>query len=164
MKRLLLLLLIPLASAQYAPPSGGGYALPILGPFAVAPAGPAASTTHYFGLSTNSFANMTTEGSTRITPPRAGTIQAACMYFNTTGTLATTETSTIAIFLNNTTATMISSTVNLSTATPAAFCGTGLNVTVNGTTDYFEIRWITPAWVTPPTGVRVSGTVWLSVP
>ena len=74
-----------------------------------------------------------------------------------TYTAGTTETSTASIRLNNTTDTTISSAVNLS-SNPYAVSNTSLNVAVVAG-DYIEIKWVTPTWVTNPTGVSGSAMI-----
>jgi hypothetical protein len=108
---------------------------------------PADATTYYFGAFGGALG--TTANINRIFFLRAGTVVAAAVsMYCTTGT---NEQSTISFRLNNTTDTTISTAVDLST-TFAYVQNTALSIAV-AVGDYFEIKWLTPTWVTNPTGV-----------
>ena len=93
----------------------------------------------------------------RIYIPRDGTITAAYVVFDNSGTLATTETGTIAIRLNNTTDYSISASVT-NDVRPTVYNNTGLSIAVSAG-DYIELKWTTPTYATNPTQVRVQGVI-----
>lgn len=68
-----------------------------------------------------------------------------------TGTLGTTENSTLSIRKNNTTDTTVTSTLQLNSAT-VDFSNTGLSIAL-AAGDYFELKLATPTWSTNPTTV-----------
>ena len=119
---------------------------------------PADSTPRYFGGHYDNGAT-TTADLNRLYIPKAGTIKVAYIHAHVGGALGTTETSTIAIRLNNTSDTTISSAVTFDAVT-AAFSNTALTLAVvQG--DYIEIKWTPPAWVTNPTFVRMSVIIYI---
>lgn len=118
---------------------------------------PADATTYYFGGSFGG-AMGTVGGVRRIIFPRAGTVTRIHLVFQVVA--GSNETSTISFRLNDTTDTTISSTVDLS-ASPAIVSNTALSIAVIAG-DYFEIKWVTPTWVTNPTAVTISGVVFIS--
>lgn len=95
----------------------------------------------------------------RLYIPKAGTIKAAYIIFHNSSTLATTETSSIYVRLNNTTDTLISSGIDNSGAFQA-LNNTSLSISVVAG-DYIEFKWITPTWVINPLAVRISGTIYI---
>lgn len=116
---------------------------------------PADATTYYFGLGTT--ASPTSANVRRAYFPRAGTVTSIYVTFFITTLAGTTEASTISFRLNNTTDTTISAAVNNSTQF-SVVSNTALSIAV-AQGDYFEIKWVTPTWVTNPTGVVVSAVV-----
>jgi hypothetical protein len=117
-------------------------------PAGFASTNPADATTYYFGAFPH-VALSTTAANQRLYIMRAGTVVAADIFMIcTTGT---SETSTMSFRLNNTTDTTISSAVALN-ATPFHVQNTSLSIAV-AAGDYFEIKWVTPTWVTNPTAV-----------
>lgn len=157
---LLTLVLCGAAFAQYTPPasSGGGASLGYtLMLTAGAGANPVTNTTYFVGGCVASWIVSSTEGACRVYVPKAGTIKAVYLDFSVLTVLGSAETSTISVRLNNTTDTTISSSVtNSSTNDP--FSNTALSIAV-AAGDFIELKWVTPAWGTPPTGVRVTATV-----
>ena len=121
---------------------------------AFADSNPADGTTYYYG-SIPSQPLATNAARRRLYIPCSGNITKCFLFF--TFTAGTTETSTASIRLNNTTDTTISSAVNLS-SNPYAVSNTSLNVAVVAG-DYIEIKWVTPTWVTNPTGVSGSAMI-----
>ncbi len=119
---------------------------------------PADSTTYYIGFCPST--NSTTGAVHRMHIPRAGAIVAAYLNVVVEGTLGTTETSTVSIRLNNTTDTTLSSSVQTNAAFQT-YSNTALNIAV-AAGDYIEIKWVTPAFSTNPTTVRVYGSVYIS--
>lgn len=115
--------------------------------FANAPTlNPADATTYYWGapftVTTGTVAN-----SRRVYVPRSGTIKS--IYLSGTVTTGSNESVSFYLRLNNTTDTTISTAVDMS-ASPFTANITGLSVSVVAG-DYFEIKEITPTWVTNPT-------------
>lgn len=119
---------------------------------------PADASTYYggsnFGQALNSTAALQ-----RIYPPKAGTIKTAIVQFRQ-GVVGTAEQSTVSIRLNNTTDTTISAVVT-NDSNFTVFLNTSLNIAVNGTTDYIEFKWVTPTWVTNPTGFIGSVAIYI---
>lgn len=101
----------------------------------------------------------TTAAVKRVYIPVAGTLDIAYVEFWNSGTLGTTETSTIAVRLNNTTDTTISSSVKNDAAT-TVFSNTSLGITV-AAGDYVELKWTCPTWSTNPTNVRIAFTLYI---
>lgn len=101
----------------------------------------------------------TTAGVCRIYIPKTGTIKSCYVVFDNAGILASNETSTIAIRVNNTSDNLISSSVTNDTR-PTTFSNTAMSVSVNAG-DYIEIKWVTPTWTTNPTSVRISGNIYI---
>lgn len=119
---------------------------------------PADATIYYFGLPLQ-IAQGTSAGTRRVYLPRAGVLtRVELIMYNNAGTLGTTETSTIAILLNGTTATTVSATIDNSAT--QYYNISGLSVTVVAG-DYIELRWTTPTWSTNPTNVLVQGYVYI---
>lgn len=110
---------------------------------------PADSTTYYFG-NWESLGLSTVADARRIYIQRAGKITKADIYAFNSGT-GSNETYTISLRLNNTTDTTLSSSVNHDAAAEH-FTNTALSIAV-AVGDYFEIKAVTPAWATNPTGV-----------
>ena len=119
-------------------------------------ASPADGTTYYFGSNVVATLN-TTAGRARIYIPAAGTIDACYLFLTTTGTLGSSETSTISIRLNNTTDTTVSAAV-LANEAVTAFSNNGLSIAVVAG-DYIEMKWVTPTWATNPTNVCISAQI-----
>lgn len=134
----------------------GGYALQAY----CAASSPADNTTYYWG-SQYTLALTTTPGTAFFYPPRAGTITVVQLALHVTGTLGTTETSTMSLRLNNTTDTTISSAVRCDAAT--AIYTASISVAVL-TTDYIEMKWATPAggWATNPTNVIWHASIYIT--
>lgn len=120
---------------------------------------PVDATTYYFGPFGNANPGSTADIS-RIYIPKSGTIKAAYVFMNNAGTLGTSETSTIAIRLNNTTDTTITSSLTTSSVSNA-FNNTALAIAVVAG-DYIEIKWTTPTWATNPTNVRPSVLIYIA--
>lgn len=116
---------------------------------------PADATTYYFSpYHTVGLVTSVTSHKTWI--QRAGLItrieiQGSC-------TVGSSETSTISFRLNDTTDTTISSTLAFN-ATPVHVVNSALSVAV-ASTDYFNIKWVSPTWVTNPTNVNIIAQIW----
>lgn len=133
--------------------AGMGYSIPIiLGQF-----NPADATTYFGGIQPQS--SGTTAAVCRIYIPKTGTIKSCYIVFDNSGTLSSTEASTIYIRVNNTSDYTISTTVT-NDVRPTVYSNTSMSITVNSG-DYIEIKWITPIWATNPTSVRISGTLYI---
>lgn len=112
---------------------------------------PADAQTLYFG-GLVSRPETGTAASARVYIPRGGNVTKIYIGMQVAGVLGTTETSTMSFRLNNTSDTSISAGIRCD-ATPAFFSNTALSIAV-AAGDYFEIKWVTPTWVTNPTNVR----------
>ncbi len=115
---------------------------------------PLDATTYYFG-DVYVLAQQTTADVQRIYFPKAGTITSARITFHQTA--GTAETSTVSIRLNNTTDTTLSAAVT-NDAANTTFLNSGLSIAVT-TSDYIEIKWVTPTWATNPTNVRATAHI-----
>jgi hypothetical protein len=124
---------------------------------------PADSTTYYFGQPIRGV-GQTTEGHRKMPIPITGTVTRAYISItNGAGTVGTTETSTLSFRLNATTDTALSSAMinNQASETTTTISVTGLSIAVT-TGDTFELKWVTPAWVTNPTNVVISVFLWIN--
>lgn len=119
---------------------------------------PADSTTYY--LSPYGGAGLpSTSAGHRLYVPRTGKIIKA---FIAGGCITgTSETSTIYVRLNDTTDTTIVSTLAFN-ASPIVFSNTSMSVAVTANTDFLNVKWVSPAWVTNPTNVSFSVTLWIA--
>lgn len=115
------------------------------------------TTTYFFGgsLTTNTGANRC-----GIYIPLAGTIVSVDVIVFVGAVLATAETSTIYLRLNDTTDTTISSSVLASAQLQRYQADTSIAVVAG---DFIEWKWVTPAWATNPTNVRVYGVAMVRV-
>lgn len=114
------------------------------------------STTYFFGgaLTTN------TSARSGIYIPLAGTIVSVDVVVFVGAVLATTETSTISLRLNNTTDTTISSDVQANAQIQRYQANTSIAVVAG---DFIEWKWVTPVWATNPTNVRIYGVAMVRV-
>jgi len=101
----------------------------------------------------------TSAANNRLYVPRAGLVTKIRLFF-IQSVVGTTETSTVAFRLNDTTDTTISSAVNLS-ASPYTVVNSALSIAV-AEDDYFCIKWTTPTWATNPTGVIFSAQIFVT--
>jgi len=120
---------------------------------------PADATTYYFSPFTNQ-GLVTVAAQHKIRVPRAGVVRRVYIDGIVTGTLATTETSTISFRLNDTTDTTVTSAAVFN-ATPFSFSNTSMSVSV-ALGDYFTLKWVTPTWSTNPTGVLMVAKIWIA--
>lgn len=79
--------------------------------------------------------------------------------FANTGTLGSTEASTLSVRVNNTTDYLISNAV-IHDAAQTVFNNTAMSAPVSEG-DYIEIKWVAPTWATNPTNVRPSATIYV---
>ena len=122
---------------------------------------PADATTYYFG-SFFGHSPVTTAGNTRIPVPKNGTIRLVTVTAHNTGGSPEAQNSTISLRLNNSTDTTISATFDANAFTTAitTYSATVAISVVSG--DFIEFKWVTPTLTTNPTGVRLSGTVYVA--
>lgn len=118
---------------------------------------PADATTYYAG-SFYGKSWATTAALRRLNIPSNCTLTKAYVQFFVDSGAGTTETSTVYVRVNNTTDTTITSGVNLSAFNLVQYSNTGLSIALSAG-DYIEIKWITPTWVTNPTGVYFHATL-----
>lgn len=119
---------------------------------------PLDATTYYLG---GFLSQSTTAALGRIYFPIGGTIISADFCSLVAGTLATNETSSAWLRINNTTDTLISNAITQN-AVFARFANTELSISVNAG-DYMEIKWTTPTWTTNPTNFRAWGVIMVRV-
>lgn len=122
-------------------------------------ASPADSTTYYMAYTTWS---TTVAGATngRLWLPKGGTITAAYGSVTVAGTPGSTENVTVAIRLNDTTNTNITTTLQTTTGL-IPFNNSALSISVSAG-DYIHFMVITPAWVTNPTTMTFVCTAYIS--
>ena len=95
----------------------------------------------------------TTDGRRSISLPAAGTITAASIRVINDGTAGTSETSTIALRLNDTSDTTL--TAALTTNASATFSATGLSLAISAG-DRLSLKWTCPTWATNPTNIYIT--------
>ena len=119
---------------------------------------PADSTSYFIGTITT--VPTTFSQRRKVYIPKAGTITKIQVAFINASTVGSNETSTVYIRLNNTTETQIDNTIDLS---QVAGHFTGVKTVsipvVEG--DFFEIKWVTPAWVTNPANVHTYWAIYI---
>lgn len=116
------------------------------------PVSPTDGTTYFVGY--NQVASANGYSVCVLVMPVAGTINKCYVRFVVNGTLASTETSTIYLRKNNTTDTTITTSVNLSSATPS-YSNTSMGISVSAG-DFISVKWVAPTWATNPTNVFAS--------
>jgi hypothetical protein len=119
---------------------------------------PADATTYY--TAAPGFTSSTSTNGGRIKIAQSGTITACYVTAYASGTVGTTETSTLSIRLNNTTDTSVSSAVVLDTGVHD-YSNTGLSIAVVAG-DYIQLKLLTPTWATNPGTISVSATIKVS--
>jgi len=116
---------------------------------------PADSKDYFLGVgNTIGIIQASGNANTRLYVPLAGTINNVYGAVTVGGTLGSSETVSVNIRKNNTTDTLVTSSLTFDTANNT-FSATGLGISVSAG-DYVEIKVTTPAWVTNPTVVGVS--------
>jgi len=149
--------------------SNGSSALPTFQPFTpsnyciqfiTTVGNPADSSTYFFGFwGALAFTNYTAITDVRTIKyiTNSGTIDSVYGAIFVDGTLASAQNCTLAIRVNNTTDTNLTTTLQLTSATNAlSFTGIGLSVSAG---DYISLKIITPAWTTNPNSVHLTATV-----
>ena len=119
---------------------------------------PADATTYYFG-SLFTRAPSTSAVVAPVLIPRAGTITAIQLWAKVLTTPPSNEQSTVSFRLSNTTDTTITSTLDLSGTAASVLASVSIPVT---TSDYFEIKWVTPSWATNPNDVILHAWAYVS--
>lgn len=120
---------------------------------------PLDSNTYYMGASIQNAVSGGTGNLRRIYIPRAGTINRVDIYFHNTGTVGSSETSTINVRLNGVSSHLVTnSATNDAVSTNVSASSVGLAVAAG---DYVCIEWITPAWATNPTQVFLSAVIYV---
>lgn len=110
---------------------------------------PADSQTYYFGAFPT--AAITTVALTRLLKVNKPlTLTRVYLLWLVTGTAGSAESNSLYIRKNNTTDVTLSTTLSLAASGSTTI--TGLS-TAFAATDYFEVKWVTPAYATNPTGV-----------
>ena len=129
--------------------------------FAASPSGfsPADATTYYLG-GLFAMTPLTSANVQSLPIPRNGTVRRIDLLLRNLGTAGTAETSTVSFRLNDTSDTTITS--SFVTNVGATYSATVAIPVVAGNT--FEIKWVTPTWVTNPTSLALYGTVLIDVP
>lgn len=115
---------------------------------------PADSTNYYLTPATW---GITSNNSNRLWIAKSGTITKVYGGVRVSSTLGSSENTTVAIRLNDTTNTTISSTVKFDSA-DSSFSNTGLSISVTAG-DYINVYVTTPAWVTNPQSVFVNVSI-----
>jgi hypothetical protein len=119
---------------------------------------PADSTSYYFGCmysqAPNSTANLA-----KLPILVDGWIRRVSVFFYNSGTLGSSEASSLYLRINNSVDYLISALIKNDAAT-ASFATYDLSIPV-AKGDTFEFKWVTPAWVTNPTNVRIAGFVYI---
>ncbi len=121
---------------------------------------PADATTYYVIPNTSWVTTFAASVPGRLTIPKTGSIKAAYGFINVAGTLGSNENVTVAIRLNDTTNTNITSTLQM-TAIVSTFSNAALNISVTAG-DVITFQVITPTWGTNPTNVIFNCTFFVS--
>lgn len=108
----------------------------------------------YLGLTTNATNN-------RIYVPKNCTLIGYDITGYTDGSSGTAETSTISIRIDNTTDVTLNSSITYS-ATYQQWHSMALSTDINAGS-YFNLKWVTPTWVTNPTSVVNSVVLWFKL-
>jgi len=119
---------------------------------------PADSTTYYFGQAWVAAATSTFNDQ-RIYVPKAGTLKTVQVHVNIAGTLASTETVSHSIRINDATDVTLTTT-NTYNALHVDSTTTGLSQAL-AAGDYVVLKITTPAWVTNPTTVRWTALLYI---
>lgn len=118
---------------------------------------PADGSTTYISPDSTSTGNSVSK---RFVIPRSGRITACFGTYSCTAG-ASNESATIDIFLNGTTATNVTTSLDFS-VTSGGFNSTALNITV-AAGDVISFRLVGPTWATNPTNVRIAISCWIEV-
>lgn len=114
---------------------------------------PADASSYYMGI--GYLSNFIGSANLRmITAPQRFIITNAQILQIVSGTLGTTETATLVVRVNNTTDYNIKTDIDASAVT-RNYAVSGLNIVINAG-DTYELKYITPTWVTNPTSVAIN--------
>lgn len=116
---------------------------------------PSGTNTYFAGFVISTVAS--TGGLVGIPIPKTGIIKRVDIVFTNSGTLSSSEVSSIYIRINDSTDTLISNAV-VADATRKVFSGV-VNIPVTEGVDYFEIKWVKTANATSPTNIRINAIV-----
>lgn len=120
---------------------------------------PADATTYYFGIQSYE----TTANQAYNVVPQNGTLRRIDVIVFVGGTLGTNEPSTLKFRLNNTTDYDVAVIQEDAIIQRYSFVPTANDVPINLVAgDTFEFKWLTPTWVTNPTGVRIYYNIYIS--
>jgi len=119
-------------------------------------ASPADGITYYIATSTTITTFTASNNSSRFYVTSAGTINKMYGNLNVAGTLGTTENATLALRLNNTSNTNVTTTLQFN-AVNTTFNNTTLGLSVTAG-DFIEVILISPTWATNPTTVKINLT------
>lgn len=122
---------------------------------------PVDSTSYYFGNPISATTSTTVAGRVNFYFPYNGTVKRIDVYVMNAGAGGTTETSSVFFRLNDTTDTLITNSLVTNTGLNIVVKYTGTTSIAVTTSDYFEIRWDTPAWVTNPGSVKMCAIVYI---
>ncbi len=114
---------------------------------------PTDGVTYYTGIN-----NSSTQGNYRVWIPAAGTITK--IYGHFAQVAGSAENVVLSLLHNGVNNTIITNTLQLNAA-DVAFSKTDIAQAV-AAGDYIELKWICPTWVTNPTGLIISATVWIA--
>lgn len=120
-------------------------------------ASPADATTYYFGRTLGATLN-TVDGDKSLSVIKNGTIKGIRVTVSPGTTVGSSETSTISLRLNSTTDTTITS--SFQTNLNATYGSLALNIPVTST-DFFEIKWVTPTWATNPVNLVLNAIIYI---
>ncbi len=118
---------------------------------------PADSTTYWFNQGEVFVSFTSFSAALAVIIPRSGTINTVRGVVTVSGTLGSATNCTVAVRLNNTTDTNVTTTLQL-TAASQTFSNTTLGIAVSAG-DYVSLKFIAPAWATNPTSVALSATL-----
>jgi hypothetical protein len=130
-----------------------GYSIP----FGATNTNPVDSTTYFIGGHLGTTLQTLAVNTLRLYFPKSGRVRGIVMHF--IGTAGTSEQSTISFRLNDTTDTTIVSNADFSSI-QTIISNYNLSINVNAG-DFAHIKWVTPTWVTNPTGLRVYGQIYI---
>lgn len=142
-----------------APAAGSSYALTMMTSSGLS--NPADATTYFLAFAL-AVTTSTASGGDRqqLVIPKTGTLNVCYGICRVAGTLGSAQNCTLAIRLNNTTDTTVTSSLATSSA-QNTFSATSLGISVTAG-DYIEFKLTTPTWTTNPTTVGFTITVYIS--
>lgn len=108
---------------------------------------PADATTYYIVITA-----LTVSNYQRHYPSVTGTITRARILINNLGTIASNEANSIYIRLNDTTDYTLTTSLAINNRNTMLDV-TGLSIPISASTDFIEMKWITPTWATNPTNL-----------